>query len=91
MLGIDAAFVAADTDDFGDGAIGCAEFDSAFLEIGDDGSAILPDFLYGAVTVFDLDAPMMDAGSLAGELRLRDILAVIKHEGEVDIAVGHVA
>ena len=47
-------------------------------------------FLVGGLAILDLDADVMNAGSGAGELGLLLLLAVIDHEGEIDIAVGHV-
>src|SRR6185312_6615660 len=91
LLGVDAVLVTADADDLGDRAVGRAELQGALRHVGDDGAAILLDRRDIGVAILDLDAPMMDAGALAGELRLLDILGIVEHEGEVDIAVGHVA
>src|SRR5712691_1129456 len=78
-------------DDFRNGAVGSAEFQGAFAGSGQDGAAAGLDLGDGGVAIVDLDAPMVDAGAGAGELRLRDLLAVVDHQGEIDVAVGHVA
>ena len=41
--------------------------------------------------VGDLDAPMMDARPRTGPLRLLRILAVVEHQREIELPIGHVA
>ena len=82
--------VAADADDLGQVAVGSAELERALLPVGEDAAAVLLDLLGGGLAVLDLDADVMDAGTGPGELRLLLLLAVVDHQGEVDIAVGHV-
>src|SRR4051794_24321413 len=82
QVGLRLLPVAAGAHDLGDGAIGGAEFESTFAAIGDDRAAIRLDRLDRGLAILDLDAPMVDAGTGTGELRLVLGLAVIDHQGD---------
>src|SRR5262249_49345906 len=55
-----------------------------------DGASGCPDLRGVRVPVVDLDAPVVDAGPRTGQLRFLDVLAVVDHQREVDVAVRHV-
>src|SRR6202165_3818567 len=80
--------VAADADDLGEVAVGAAELEGALLPVGENAAAVLFDLFRGGLAVLDLDPDVMNAGTGSGELRLLLLLAVIDHEGEINIAVG---
>src|ERR1700716_3577378 len=82
--------VTPDADDLGEVAVGSAELERALLPVRENAAAVLLDLLGGGLAFLDLDPDVMHAGTRAGELRLLLLLAVIDHEGEIDIAVGHV-
>jgi hypothetical protein len=45
------------------------------------------DFSDIAVAILDFDAPMVNAWTGAGKLRLFDIFAIIEHQGHIDVSV----
>ncbi len=57
----------------------------------DDRAPIGLDQLHGGVAILDFDAPMMNARAGAGELSFVHLFIVIEHEGDIQLAIGHVA
>src|SRR5260370_791151 len=86
LVFLEAAFA----DHLGDIAVGGAEFQRVRLGLRYNRAAMLLDGLSEGLAVGDLDAPVMDAGSGTRKLGLLLVLAVVDHQREVDIAVGHV-
>src|SRR5260370_1357041 len=83
-------FEAAFGDDLGERAVRGAELEGVGFRLGEDLTAVLLDRVGESLPILDLQSPMMDARAGTGELRLRVVLAVVDHEGEIDVAVGHV-
>jgi hypothetical protein len=77
--------ITARGDDLTKGAIGGAVLQSALGPVRIDRAAIVLDLFDHARAVFDLDANMMDTGTGARELGFLLILAVVEHEGEIDV------
>ena len=73
------------------GAVGRAKLQGALAGLRNDRAAIRLDRLHRGVPILDLDAPMMDAGAGAGELRLMHFFIVVNHECDIQSTVGHVA
>src|ERR1700730_15676968 len=57
--------------------------------LGDDLAAMLLDRVGEGLPILDLQSPMVDARAGTGELRFGGALAVIEHEREIGLAVGH--
>src|SRR5215469_15114947 len=81
----------AGLDDLEDVAVGRAYLERVGVGLRQDDAAARFDELGEGGAVGDLDAPMMDAGTGACELRLAVVLAVVEHQREIGLAVGHVA
>src|SRR5215813_2995907 len=79
--------VATGPDNFGNRAVGRAEFQRALARFGNDRTTVGLDFRDIAVAILDFDAPMVDARTGARKLRLYDIFVVVDHQGQIDVSV----
>ena len=78
--------------DLGDMAAGRAELDRDHPGLGNDLQAHFLDLRFPFFEIVHLETDMVDAGPVAADLGIEGCRAFLKfHEGEIDVAVGHVA
>ena len=83
--------VATGPDNFGNRAVGRAEFQRALARLGNYRTSAGLDFRDIAVAILDFDAPMVDARTGARKPRLFDVFAIVDHQGQVDVSVCEVS
>src|SRR5258706_3883585 len=84
-------FVAALLDHFGNGAVRGAKLQRTRTRRRQYLAAIGLDLLGGSVLVVNRNTPMVEPRAGACELGFGGVLAVIDHEGEVDMPIGQMA
>src|SRR6476646_9956205 len=84
-------FVSARSDDFGVRTIGRAKFDGHGFRFRQNRAAMSRDFFRKPIPVIDLDTPVVNPRPGTCELRFMGVFAVIYHEREIELAIGHMA